>query len=102
MKCRLRAFAFAVAFGMLAVVLAFKYRTNNLPITLWAFLCGLCFLVAGVWRLFGQSSRMPERDFVRFQVLVLGGVLGSLTVVFLGLGLTWNWWDTISGGWQVW
>ncbi len=96
------AFAAAVVFGILAVVLAFKYRTNNLPITLWAFLLGLSFLVAGVWRLLGQSSRVPERDFVRFQVLVLGGVLGSLTVIFLGLGLTWSWWDTISGGWQVW
>jgi hypothetical protein len=96
------AFGLAVVFGCASVILAIKYRTNNLPITLWAFLLGVCFLVAGVWRLLGQTSRLPERDFVRFQVLVLGGVLGSLTVLFLGLGLTWTWWETISGGWQVW
>jgi hypothetical protein len=96
------AFAAAALFGILAIVLAFQYRTTNLPVTLWAFLLGLCFLIAGVWRLFGQASRMPERDFVRMQVLILGGVIGSLTVIFLGLGLTWSWWETISGGWQVW
>src|SRR5262249_34296441 len=90
------AFAIAVLFGCASVVLAIRFRTNNLPITLWAFLLGVCFLVAGVWRLLGQTSRLPDRDFVRFQVLVLGGVIGSLTVLFLGLGLTWTWWDTIS------
>ena len=96
------AFGVAALFGILSIVLAFKYGTNNLPITLWAFLIGLCFLVAGVWRLLGQNSRMPAHDFVRFQVLVLGGVLGSLTVLFLGLGLAWSWWETIAGGWQAW
>jgi ABC-type uncharacterized transport system len=96
------AFGAAVVFGILAVVLAIQYRTNNLPVTLWAFLLGLSFLVAGVWRLFGETARMPPRDFVRLQILVLGGVIGTLTVLFLGLGLSWTWWETISGGWQTW
>jgi hypothetical protein len=96
------AFAVAALFGIASIILAIRNHTNNLPITLWCFLVGLCFLVAGVWRLVGENSRLTSRDFVRFQVLVLGGVLGSLTVLFLGLGLAYSWWETISGGWQVW
>ncbi|CAN5396182.1 hypothetical protein BH10PLA2_BH10PLA2_03030 [soil metagenome] len=96
------AFGVAAVFGIASIVLALKYHTDNLPTTLWAFLIGLSFLVAGVWRLVGESAWLPARDFVRLQVLILGGVLGSLTVIFLGLGLTYNWWDTLAGGWQVW
>ena len=94
------AFGAAAIFGIASIILALKNHTEVLPLTLWCFLVGLCFLVAGVWRLVGGNSRLPSRDFARFQVLVLGGVLGSLTVLFLGLGLAYSWWETISGGWQ--
>jgi ABC-type uncharacterized transport system len=94
--------AAAAGFVVLALVFGLRFRTHNIPITMWALLCGLCFFAAGVWRLLGQSARMPLRDFARLQLLVLGGFLGIFTVLCLGLGLAWTWWDTVMGGWQTW
>ena len=88
------------------VVLAIKYR-NNLP-SPWAFLLGVCFLVAGVWRLLGQTSRMPERDFVRLRVWCWAASWNSDSPLSRP-GLTWNWWVVSGGcslarqeGWRLW
>ena len=87
-------------FFVTALFLGYRYKFETLPAPLWAGLVGLTFTVIGIWRLFTEASSLTDRDFTRLQILVLGGLIGFVTVLFLGFGLGWTWWETISGGWQ--
>lgn len=99
------AYVCAVLAGILvlaAIVIGYRYRLDQLPLVLWLGLSGLVLGVVAFWRVVSEPVHLGERDFTRLQVLVLGGTIGLLTVIFLGFGSAYAWWETISGGWQAW
>ncbi|HLN29288.1 MAG TPA: Gldg family protein [Gemmataceae bacterium] len=100
------AYALMVAGLLFAVIplwLGIKYRTEYLPICFWGGSLALVAFGAGIWQLLDAMPRdLAPADAKRLLVLVIGGLSGVATAVFLGLGLTSKWWNDVAGGWETW
>jgi hypothetical protein len=92
----------AALFALIPILMAFKYRGDYLSVSIWGAGLALVALMAGLWRLLAQPARLTPADATRLLILVLGGLGGLLTVLFLGLGLALRWWSTVTGGWEAW
>ncbi|HXG10437.1 MAG TPA: GldG family protein [Gemmataceae bacterium] len=96
-------------FGAAAVAAAigawvgYRHNWENGPIWLWALTLGIIALGAGLWQWFREpAAQVSEIEATRLMVLTAGGLAGLVTTVVLGLGLVWQWWPHIAGGWKVW
>jgi hypothetical protein len=92
----------AAAFCLVPILVGIKYRGEYLSVCLWGGALALVALLAGLWRFFAHPSKVSAADSSRLLILFVGGISGFLTVVFLGIGLAFKWWTTVTGGWEAW
>ncbi len=95
-------FIAALVLAVIPIYMGIKYRMEYLPGCLWGGTLALVALGAGIAQLAAQPSDLSTTDSQRLLVLMIGGLSGIATVVFLGLGLTAKWWDQVTGGWETW
>jgi hypothetical protein len=104
-------FAFAAAAAVGALIVAVRYRTEQIWWVLMLLLLCLASLGTGLMVQAGQqSSKVSPRDAARILVLVYGGFVGFfLTLIGISLGYIWR--ATVFGGpekwqgeqhWQLW
>lgn len=79
-----------------------RYKSDAVWLGLWTASLSLLALLAAGWEWLWDPNRMSAKDAQRTLVLAGGGLAGFVTVCFLGLGLTYQWWDTFAGGWESW
>jgi hypothetical protein len=95
-------FAAALLLAIIPVWMGIQYRTEYLPVCLWGGALALIALGAGITQLLLPPTDLSPADSKRLLILMVGGLSGIATVVFLGLGLTAKWWDQVTGGWETW
>jgi hypothetical protein len=95
-------FGIAAVFAVIALLVGIKYRSEYVVVVLWAGLLALVATAGGAWRLIAESERDGSPENMRLLILAIGGLFGFITVLFLGFGLVFKWWDTITGGWETW
>lgn len=88
--------------AVIALYIAYRYKTEYLPVSIWAVLTGLICLGGGAARLLFEPRDLSPRDVTRFIILAVGGLIGLVTAVCLGGGLGLRWSQTIAGGWTEW
>ena len=99
------AYGLFIAAAVLTVIplwMGIKYRTDYLPVCIWGGALALIAFGAGITQLLARPTDLSPADSRRLLILMVGGLSGIATVVFLGLGLTAKWWDQVTGGWESW
>jgi hypothetical protein len=96
-------FVAAVLLALIPVWIGYKYHAEYLSVCFWGGALALIALGAGIWALIAEPARLSDVDSMRLLVLTVGGLSGFATVVFLGVGLTWKWWNEyFAGGPETW
>lgn len=92
----------AAAAGLGGAILIYKDYQDNLPFWMYLATIALIALGNGLWLMLREAGSLTDADAARLVVLTVGGLTGLATTVVLGIGLTWKWWETVSGGWPAW
>jgi hypothetical protein len=80
------------------------YVYRYVSVSVWLGCLGLLVIGAGLYHLFREPNpTLTDQDAARLLVLVIGGLAGLLTAVFIGLALPYfDWWNIISAGLEEW